>query len=115
MTAEAVAARREINRQLDYFIERGRADGSISADVNATDVIVFSALITQPLPHGPAWPLIAGRQLAAFVNGIAASGPVPLPGPAVTREDIEAAFERAPAPPPGRAGSGAGGPDPDPD
>ncbi|HMG63849.1 MAG TPA: TetR/AcrR family transcriptional regulator, partial [Streptosporangiaceae bacterium] len=57
VTDEAVAARREINRQLDNFIERGHADGSIRADVNATDVIVFSALITQPLPHGPSWPL----------------------------------------------------------
>jgi hypothetical protein len=54
---------------------------------------VFSALVTQPLPHGPSWPLIAGRQLAAFVNGIAAGGPVPKAGP---------------------GGSGAGGPDPDP-
>jgi len=106
VTAEAAAARREINRQLDYLIERGRADGSIRADVNATDVIVFSALITQPLPHGPAWPLIAGRQLAVFVNGMAAGGPVP--GPAVTRRDIEAAFARA-SPPAGAGGSGTGG------
>lgn len=100
-TAEAVRARREINRKLDFFIERGRADGSIRAEVNATDVIVFSALITQPLPHGPAWPLIAGRQLAVFVNGIASGGPAEIPGPAVTRQDIEAAFARP-------------GPDPDP-
>ena len=64
-------ARQEINRRLDRFIERGQADGSIRAPVTATDVIVFSALITQPLPHGPAWPLIAGRQLAIFVNGLA--------------------------------------------
>ena len=88
----AVHARQEINRRLDRFIERGQADGSIRAAVTATDVIVFSALITQPLPHGPAWPLIAGRQLAIFVNGLAGSGPAGMPGPAVTREDIEAAF-----------------------
>jgi AcrR family transcriptional regulator len=98
VTPAAATARQKINGQLDAFIERGRADGSIHADINATDVIVFSALITQPLPHGPAWPLIAGRQLAAFVNGIAASGPVPMPGPAVTRADIEAAFARDTAP-----------------
>jgi AcrR family transcriptional regulator len=88
----AVHARQEINRRLDRFIERGQADGSIRAPVTATDVIVFSALITQPLPHGPAWPLIAGRQLAIFVNGLAGTGPAGMPGPAVTREDIEAAF-----------------------
>jgi hypothetical protein len=87
-----VRARQEINRRLERCIERGHADGSIGAAVNATDVIVFSALITQPLPHGPGWPVLAGRQLAIFVNGLAGSGPAGLPGPAVTREDIETAF-----------------------
>ena len=64
ISANAVQARQEINRRLDRFIERGHADGSVRAAVNATDIIVFSALTTQPLPHGPDWPLIAGRQLA---------------------------------------------------
>jgi AcrR family transcriptional regulator len=91
-SAQAVQARREINRRLDRFIERGRTDGSIRAAVNATDIIVFSANITQPLPHGPRWPLIAERQLAIFVNGLAVSGPNSIPEPAVTRQDIEAAF-----------------------
>jgi AcrR family transcriptional regulator len=90
MTAEAVAARRAISSRLDEIIERGRADGSITAAVNATDVIVFSALITQPLAHGPDWPTLAARQLAIFVNGLA--GEVALPGPPVTRQDIETAF-----------------------
>jgi AcrR family transcriptional regulator len=92
MTAEAVQARQAINRRLDRFIERGHTDHSIRATVNATDVIVFSALITQPLPHGPDWPKIAGRQLTIFVNGLAWSGPFDLPGPAVKQEDIENAF-----------------------
>ena len=103
VSAQAVQARREINRRLEGFIERGQADGSIRAPVNATDVIVFSALTTQPLPHGPSWPLIAGRQLAIFVNGLAGSGPAGMPGPAVTRDDVETAFalrSEAPDPPP---------------
>ncbi len=103
VSAQAVQARREINRRLEGFIERGQADGSIRAPVNATDVIVFSALTTQPLPHGPNWPLIAGRQLAIFVNGLAGSGPAGMPGPAVTRDDVETAFAlrtEAPDPPP---------------
>jgi len=91
---EAVRARQEINRRLDRFIERGRADGSIRAPVNATDIIVFSAFTTQPLPHGPDWAVTAGRQLAIFVNGLAASGPASLPAPGVTRQDIEATFAR---------------------
>ena len=92
---QAVHARQEINRRLDRFIQRGHADGSIRAAINATDVIVFSALITQPLAHGPDWPLIAGRQLAIFVSGLAGPGsPAGLPGPAVTREDIETILTR---------------------
>ncbi len=50
MSREAVEARKAINRRLDHFIERGHADYSIRAAVNATDVITFSAIITQP-PH----------------------------------------------------------------
>ena len=92
ISTEAVQARQAINRRLDRFIERGRADGSIRAAVNATDVIVFSAIVSQPLPHGPDWPPIAGRQLAIFVNGLAASGPADIPGPATTRQDIEVTF-----------------------
>jgi len=83
MSAAAVDAREAINRRLDRFIARGRADHSIRAAVNATDVIVFSALITQPLPHGPDWPRIAQRQIAIFVNGLAWGSPIDLPGPAV--------------------------------
>ena len=94
VTAEAVAARQEINFRLEGFIARGRADGTISAHVNATDIIVFSALITQPLAHGPDWEQMAARQLAIFLNGIASSGPRSIPGPPVTREDIEKAFRR---------------------
>ena len=97
VTAEAVAARQEINSRLDAFIARGQADGTIAAPVNATDVIVFSALITQPLAHGPDWERLAARQLAIFLNGIAGGGRPGIPGPPVTREDIEAAFARPPA------------------
>jgi AcrR family transcriptional regulator len=93
VTPEAVAARQEINSLLDGFIARGRADGTIVAPVNATDVIVFSALITQPLAHGPDWEHMAARQIAVFLNGIAAGDPQSVPGPPVTHEDIEAAFE----------------------
>ena len=36
--------------------------------------------------------MTAERQLAIFVNGLAASGPNSIPEPVVTRQDIEAAF-----------------------
>jgi AcrR family transcriptional regulator len=95
MTAEAQAARREISTRLDAFLDRGHADGTVTAAVNATDVIVFSALITQPLAHGPDWPRLASRQIAIFVAGLAGGAPGGLPGPPVTAQDIETAFGQA--------------------
>lgn len=89
---EAVDARRTINQRLDALIERGHVDGSIRADVNATDLIMFSALITQPVWRSPDSDRMALRQLAIVVNGMSVSGPFDLPGPAVTRENIEEAF-----------------------
>jgi len=92
VSAAAVQARRAINRRLDHFIKRGRADGSLSAAVNATDIIIFSAIISQPLPHNSNWSHAAERQLAIFVNGLAGSGPLDIPRPAIKRQDIENAF-----------------------
>ena len=102
MSSEAVEARRRISVRLDEFISRGHADGSIAAPVNATDVIVFSALLSGPLAFGPDWPPVARRQLAVFANGLATPGPETIPGRAVTREDVEEAL--ALGVPPGPAG-----------
>lgn len=93
VTAEAVRARERIDGRLDGFIARGRTDGTIRANVTATDVIVFSALTTQPLTHGPNWPLTARRQLAIFLNGLAGAASVVVPGPPVNRHDVERAFQ----------------------
>jgi AcrR family transcriptional regulator len=81
-TSEAVAARQEINLRLDGFIARGHADGTITTPVNATDILVISALITQPLAHGPDWEQMAARQLAVFLSGIAGGGRAQYPGAA---------------------------------
>jgi AcrR family transcriptional regulator len=92
MSAKAVTARHAISSRLDRFIARGHADGTIHARINATDVIIFCTLVTRPLAHGPDWPRLAKRQLAIFSNGLASSGPADIPGPAVSRHDIEASF-----------------------
>jgi AcrR family transcriptional regulator len=88
----AVAARRRINAVLERFLADGRADGSVRADVNATDIIMCGAMITQPLPHGPGWSSIARRHVRLFVGGIRAPGDEPLPGPEVTQNDVEKMF-----------------------
>lgn len=88
----AVAARERINASLERFLADGRRDGSVRADVNATDIIMCGTMITQPLPHSPAFSIIARRHICLFVGGIRAPADQPLPGPAVTAHDIEEMF-----------------------
>ena len=88
----AVQARQQINQTLERFLAEGRAAGTVRADINATDIIACGAMITQPLPAGSNWPPIARRHIHLFVQGIQATGGQRLPGPAVTRDDIEKAF-----------------------
>jgi AcrR family transcriptional regulator len=87
----AVAARARIDSALEGFLADGRANGTVRADFNATDIIVCGAMISQPLPLGPGWSTIARRHIRVFVDGIRAAGQ-PLPGPAMTQDDIEATF-----------------------
>ncbi|WP_171064429.1 TetR/AcrR family transcriptional regulator [Actinomadura soli] len=94
MTPEAVRARQTIDHRLEELLDRGRTDGTIRADVNATDVIVFAALITQPLSYGPGWPRLARRQITLFLNSLAGDGPLDVPGPQIKQGDIEAAFAK---------------------
>jgi AcrR family transcriptional regulator len=91
----AVLARRRINDEVDSFLAAGRADGSIRGDVNATDVIMCSALTTQPLQHGPNWDVTARRHIALFVAGLKAVDDDALPGQLVKQSDVEAAFAKA--------------------
>jgi AcrR family transcriptional regulator len=88
----AVAARERINAALERFLADGRGDGSVRADVNAADIIMCGAMVTQPLPHGPSFSIIARRHIRLFVRGIRAPAEQPLPGPAVTQHDIEEIF-----------------------
>jgi AcrR family transcriptional regulator len=93
----ALAARERINGALERFLADGRDQGSVRADVNATDIIACAAMITQPLPNSPAFSTIARRHVSLFVSGIRAPADQPLPGPAVTRQDIEETFAAATA------------------
>ena len=87
----AVAARRRINDALERFLDEGRTAGTVRAEVNATDIIMCGAMATQPLPHGPNWSVVATRHIALFMSGVRTFAD-PLPGPAVTSEDVEAHF-----------------------
>ncbi len=66
----SVDAKVRIGQEIDDFLARGRADGSVYPDVVALDVIVCGTLIAMPLPHGPDWAVTARRHLALFLRGI---------------------------------------------
>ena len=75
----AVAARRDINRRLDHFIERGSPRAQFAQTPTPPDVIVFTALLTQPVRHEQDWERMSARQRRLFLDGMATPNP-PMPG-----------------------------------
>jgi AcrR family transcriptional regulator len=76
---DAVALRSEVHAALEKVLRRGRRDGSIRAGVTAFDIIVFGALLAQPLPHVPDWRSAARRQARIYFDGLAIEAPTPAP------------------------------------
>lgn len=74
-----VALRSEVHTTLENILRRGRRDGSIRAGVTAFDIIVFGALLAQPLPHVPDWRSAARRQARIYFDGLATMAPTRLP------------------------------------
>jgi AcrR family transcriptional regulator len=70
------ALRTEVRDTLGRVLERGRGDGTIRSDVTAFDIIVFGALLAQPLPHVPDWKKTARRQAAIYLDGLGRTAPV---------------------------------------
>lgn len=102
---EAVAKRQRIDGQIEVFLTQARGAGAVREDVNATDVIICSALVTQPLRQGPDWVRSARRHVALFVAGIATEGA--LPAAAVLQDDLELAWQTSARSRP-ETGGGAG-------
>lgn len=92
LDAATVAVRTEISDLIDAVLARGRIDGTIRSDATAVDVIVAGAVLAQPLPHIANWDELARRQARIALDGLAAPGGHPLPGPGPTRIQLEAAF-----------------------
>jgi AcrR family transcriptional regulator len=67
---ETIDLRTEVHDTIEHVLHRGRQDGSIRPDVTALDIIVFGALLAQPLPHIPDWKLTAGRLAAIHFDGL---------------------------------------------
>jgi AcrR family transcriptional regulator len=68
---ETIDLRTEVRNTIEHVLQRGRQDGSIRPDVTAIDIIVFGALLAQPLPHIPDWKLTARRLAAIHFDGLA--------------------------------------------
>ncbi|MCU1478877.1 MAG: regulatory protein TetR [Subtercola sp.] len=91
---EAVELRAEVESLVAAIVERGHDDGTVryretvhggaivrgtatvrdgatEPGVTARDVIVFGAMIAQPLPHVPEWNDVARAQVQVFLRGIA--------------------------------------------
>jgi AcrR family transcriptional regulator len=70
---DTIALRTEVHDNLEQVLHRGRQDGTIRHEVTALDVIVFGALLAQPLLHVPDWKMMASRQAAIYFDGLAAT------------------------------------------
>jgi AcrR family transcriptional regulator len=68
---DTVALRADVRDTLEQVLRRGRGDGTIRPDITAADIIVFGALLAQPLPNVPDWKVVASRQAAIYFDGLA--------------------------------------------
>jgi AcrR family transcriptional regulator len=71
LNEDTVALRSEVHATIEKVLRRGRQDGTIRTDVTAFDVIVFGALLAQPLPHVADWRSTAQRQAKIYFDGLA--------------------------------------------
>jgi AcrR family transcriptional regulator len=68
---DTIALRRKVRAALERILRQGYDDGTIRSDVTARDVIIFGALLAQPLPNAPDWKSLARRQAAIYFDGLA--------------------------------------------
>lgn len=63
-------ARNQIALKLEALLDRGRQDGSVTSAVNAMDIAVTSAILTQPGARPPDWDAICARHIGVYVAGL---------------------------------------------
>jgi AcrR family transcriptional regulator len=69
---ETLTVRDQVHRAVQGIIERGHADGTISQDATARDVVIFGAMLAQPRQPDPEWDATCRRLLATYLNGLRA-------------------------------------------
>jgi AcrR family transcriptional regulator len=69
-SARSEELRAETWRLVDEILRRGSQDGSIRRDLTAADVILFGAMLAQPLPNAEDWDRVARRQARVYLAGL---------------------------------------------
>jgi len=64
--------RSEVWELIDHVLRRGADDGSIRSDITAADVILFAAMLAQPLANAADWDRVARRQARVYLSGVGA-------------------------------------------
>lgn len=67
---ETLKVQTEVHRAIDAILARGRADGSVREDATTRDVVVFGAMLAQPLPNTPNWAPVARRLKTVYLDGL---------------------------------------------
>ena len=71
VTADHVRAERaRLHACLRRLLDAGRRDGSIRADVDTSDIVLFGAMLVAPLPGASDWDAVARRQKAIHLDGL---------------------------------------------
>ncbi len=69
LSPRAAAVRADVHSALALLLARGSADHTVRDDVTTGDVVIFGALLSQPLSTG--WERLARRQKTLFLRGLA--------------------------------------------
>jgi AcrR family transcriptional regulator len=69
-TPSAAQARARIDAGLGTYLQQARDAGAVVSDVNATDVILCSALLSRPLRGGPTIERALRRHIEMFIAGL---------------------------------------------
>jgi AcrR family transcriptional regulator len=71
VTADHVRAERaRLHACLRRLLDAGCRDGSIRADVDTSDIVLFGAMLVAPLPGASDWNAVARRQKAIHLDGL---------------------------------------------
>jgi AcrR family transcriptional regulator len=68
---DTVVLRANVHETLQEILGQGHQDGTIRPDVAAFEIIIFGALLAQPLPHVPNWKSMARREAVIYFDGLA--------------------------------------------